>query len=133
MIRADEREVVEFVRAAPAEPLDVVHVAEVAPVPVLRIPRADLAAAVVELLQLVAGTRAMDELVICRCMPTEAKSPWRSFHPELERATVLDITRSEPVERPVLDRGASALMREVELAVVARRRASIAALGVSRH
>ena len=63
----------------------------------------------------VAGTRAMDELVICRCAATDGKSPWQSFHPQLENAPRLEITESEPVVRPVLDLTASEIMREVDV------------------
>ena len=68
----------------------------------------------------VAGTRAMDELVICRCAATEGKSPWQSFYPSLENAQQLDIAKSERSIRPVLERTVPEIMHEVELARSAR-------------
>ena len=69
----------------------------------------------------VAGTRAMDELVISRCADTDKKSPWQAFHPALEGSEPVSVPELRPTERARLAQTAGEIMDRVAHIATTRR------------
>jgi ATP-dependent helicase/nuclease subunit A len=68
----------------------------------------------------VAGTRAMDELVICRCSDTDSKSPWQAFHSALEGSDAVQIPELRTMPRQPLGQSLAEIMHGVEQAAAVR-------------